>query len=89
MQGNEYKANFVLDECGNPYIQVPLDRYEELVVAETKLKTVERLYLSGEQPTLTEILTVIDFWECKKKIQEIKDREEKQIEEWAKDHADL
>lgn len=89
MQGNEYKANFVLDECGNPYIQVPLDRYEELVVAETKLKTVERLYLSGEQPTLTEILTVIDSWECKKKIQEIKEHEEKQIEEWAKDHADL
>jgi len=89
MVDKSFKANFVLDECGNPYIQVPLDRYDELVVAETKLKTVERLYLSGEQPTLIEILTVIDSWECKKKIQEIKEQEEKEKEEWKKDHADL
>lgn len=89
MQDKSFKTNLVLDECGNPYIQVPLGRYEELIAAETKLKTVERLHLSGEQPTLTEILTVIDSWECKKKIREIKEQEEKQMKEWSKDHADL
>lgn len=88
MVDKSFKTNFVLDECGNPYIQVPLDRYDELVDAKTKLDAIERLHLSGEYPTLVEILTIIDSWECKKKIQEIKEQEEEQKREWSKDNAD-
>ena len=85
---DSYKANIVVGECDVPFIPVPLDRYEELVVSETKLKAIERLYLSGESPTLTEILAVIDSFYGNKEIERIKKQEEEQIREWSKDHAD-
>lgn len=85
---NDHKANFVTDDYGNPYVTIPLRRYESLLDSEARLDVLERLYLSGEHPTLVEILSVINSDDCNKGIKEIREEEKKNMEEWSKDHAE-
>lgn len=65
----------------NNKIEIPLERYEELVDTNTRFNLIESLFLSKDSLLIEDVLLIIGTKRALRRIEELKEAREREIRE--------